>query len=159
MPVGTSLVHALPPPPIGLQISPQKRGGSFRDRALLLGFFVMGAILVLQLVLQSRRHLPLTDTYDRETSKKEAEAPKKAVPAAVPTKADPRNTSNPLAIPTSPVVTPPRFPLISGQSVKTGEYDGFWLTVSKKHNLAVTIIPKVCKQVKEIDVMGVRASS
>jgi hypothetical protein len=111
----------------------------------------MGAILV----LQSSRHLPSTDTYNRDTSEKRAEAPKKAVPAAVSTKADSGDTSNPLAIHTSTVVTPPRFPL----PVKTSEYNGFWLTISKKRNLAVTIIPKVCKRVQEIGMMGVRASS
>jgi hypothetical protein len=75
----------------------------------------MGAILV----LQSSRHLPSIDTYDPNTSEKKVGAPQKAVPTAVPTKADSGNTSNPLAIPTSTVVTPPRFPLTPGQSVKT----------------------------------------
>jgi hypothetical protein len=147
------LVPTLPPPPIGLQISPQKRGGNLRYTAWLLGFLVMDAILV----LQSSRHLPSIYTYDPDTSEKKVEAPQKAVPAAVPTKADTGDTSNPLAIPTNTVVTPPRFPLTPGKSVKTSEYNSFWLTVSKRLNLAVTIIPKVCKQVNEIDVMGARA--
>jgi hypothetical protein len=99
----------------------------------------MGVILV----LQSTRQLPSTDP---DTSEKKADALKNAVPADVPTKADFGDTSIPLAIPTSTVVTPPRFPLTPGQSVKTSEYNGRWLTVSKKQNLAVTIIPKVCKK-------------